>query len=237
MAAPKPTSTGRRGLELRNTWQRRNSPLGEAESGAMGHMAAPKPTSIGRRGPELRNARWRRSSTQQGDDARGHGPRGSTRAHLSKEVRSGVVGHVAAPNPTSAGRCQLKLQLTWQRVNTRPAPYLDLELVCGGTRSSGCRQRPSGPPQERLRTCKWGQFFGAPLGYLDLFTRQSTAGPQEVLELKFWEHPPLTRKHRRQTSEGAGAEGPGVTTINVKTSTGSPREVLELKVRERPPSM
>jgi hypothetical protein len=29
-----------------------------------------------------------------------------------------------------------------------------------------------------------GQFFDAPLDYIDLFTRQLTAGPQEVLELK-----------------------------------------------------
>jgi hypothetical protein len=58
-------------------------------------------------------------------------------------VRSGATGHVAAPKPTSAGRCGPKLQLTWQRVDARLAPYLDLELVCGGTRSSGCRL-PSG---------------------------------------------------------------------------------------------
>jgi hypothetical protein len=47
---------------------------------------------------------------------------------------------VAALKPTSAGRCGLKLQLVWQHVDARPAPCLDLELVCGGTRSSGCRQ-------------------------------------------------------------------------------------------------
>jgi hypothetical protein len=106
-----PTSAGRRGPELRNTWQHRSSTLGEAEPGAMGHVAAPEPTSAGRRGPELRNTWRRRSSTQQGDEARGHGPRGSTEAHLSKEVRPGVAGHVAALEPTSAGRCGSKLQL------------------------------------------------------------------------------------------------------------------------------
>jgi hypothetical protein len=47
---------------------------------------------------------------------------------------------VAAPEPTSAGRCGPKLQLMWQHVDARPAPCLDLELVCGGTQSSGCRQ-------------------------------------------------------------------------------------------------
>jgi hypothetical protein len=78
---------------------------------AMGHVAASEPTSAGRQGPELKNAWRRQSSTQQGDKARGHGPRGSTGAHLSKEVRSGVAGHVAAPEPTSVGRCDPKLQI------------------------------------------------------------------------------------------------------------------------------
>jgi hypothetical protein len=141
-------------------WQHRSSPLGEkrpgscgsagahldreARSGAEEHVAAPEPTSTGRRGLELRNVWWRRSSTQQEDEAWGHGPRGSTGAHLSKEVRSRAAGHVAAPKPTSAGRCGPKLQLTWQCVDTRPASCLDLELVCGGTWSSGCRQGPPG---------------------------------------------------------------------------------------------
>jgi hypothetical protein len=101
-----------------------------------------------------------------------------------------AAGHMVALEPTSAGRCGPKLQLMWQHMNARPTPCLDLELVCGGTRSSGCRQRPPGPPQERLRTHRWGQFFGAPLGYLDLFTRQLTAGPRDVRELKVRELPP-----------------------------------------------
>jgi hypothetical protein len=66
VAAPEPTSAGRQGLELRNTWQRWSSLLGEAEPEAMGHMAAPKPTSAGRRGPELRNTWQRRSPPMQG---------------------------------------------------------------------------------------------------------------------------------------------------------------------------
>jgi hypothetical protein len=77
----------------------------------MGHVAASEPISVGRRGPELRNVWRRRSSTQQGDETWGHGPRGGTGAHLSKEVRSGVVGHVATLEPTSAERCGPKLQL------------------------------------------------------------------------------------------------------------------------------
>jgi hypothetical protein len=73
----------------------------EARFRAEEHVATPEPTSTGTRGPELRNALRRRSSTQQGDEARGHEPRGSTGAHLSKEVRSGVVGHVTALKLTS----------------------------------------------------------------------------------------------------------------------------------------
>jgi hypothetical protein len=85
VAVPEPISSGRRDLELRNTWQRRSSPLREAEPGA----------------------------------------------HLSREVRSGAAGHMAALEPTSVGRCGLKLQLIWQRVDARSAPYFNLELVCG----------------------------------------------------------------------------------------------------------
>jgi hypothetical protein len=124
--------------------------------------------------------------------ARSRGTRGSTGAHLSKEARFGAAGHVVAPEPTSVGRCGLKVQLTWQRVDARPAPCPDLELVCGGTWSSGYRLRPSGPPRERLRTHRWGLLFGAPLGYLELFTWQSTTAPQEVPELKVRERPTST---------------------------------------------
>jgi hypothetical protein len=109
VAVPEATSARRQGLELRNTWQCRSSPLREAEPGAMGHVAVPEPTLVGRRGPELRNTWQHRSSTQQGGE--GHGTRGSIGAHLSKEVRSGAAGHVVAPEPTSVGRCGPKLQL------------------------------------------------------------------------------------------------------------------------------
>jgi hypothetical protein len=53
----------------------------------------------------------RRSSTQQGGEFQGHVTRGSTGAHLSKEVRFRAAGHMVAPEPTSAGRCGPKLQL------------------------------------------------------------------------------------------------------------------------------
>jgi hypothetical protein len=79
----------------------------------MGHVVAPELTSSRRQGPELRNTWQRRSSPQQGDEVRGRGTRDGAGAHLCREV--------------------------WQRVNARLAPYLDLELVYGGIRSSGYR--------------------------------------------------------------------------------------------------
>jgi hypothetical protein len=113
--------SGRQSPEPWDTWQHRSSPLRKAEPRVVGHVAALElPSSEGR--------------------GRSQGTRGSVGAHLSKEVRSGAAGHVVVPEPTSVGRCGPKLQLMWQRVDARPAPYLDLELVCGGTRSSGYRQ-------------------------------------------------------------------------------------------------
>jgi hypothetical protein len=87
VAASEPTSAERRGPELRNTWQRRSSPLRETEHGAMGHVAAPE---------ELRNARRRRSLTQQGGEVRGRETCGSSGAHLYREVWSEVTAYVAA---------------------------------------------------------------------------------------------------------------------------------------------
>jgi hypothetical protein len=66
--------------------------------------------------------------------------RGGPGAASGWAAGAGAAGHVAAPVPTSAGRQGPELQLAWQRVYTRSAPCLDLELVCGGTRSSGYRQ-------------------------------------------------------------------------------------------------
>jgi hypothetical protein len=143
-----------------------------------GHVVAPELTSARMRGPGPRDTWQHQSSPRQGGEVRGRGTCGSTRARLAKEVRSRAAGHVVAPEPTSVGRCGPKLQLAWQRMDARPIPCLHLELVCGGTRSSGCRQRPPGPPWERLRTRRSGQFFGVPLGYLIflLSSRRRTPG-------------------------------------------------------------
>jgi hypothetical protein len=171
VAAPELSSRGGR-ARSHGTRGSAGAHLGrEARSRAEERMAAPELNSARRRGPGPRATWQHRSSPQQGGEVR-------------------AAGHVAALKPTSVERCGPKLQLTWQRMDARPAPCIDLDLVRGGTRFLGCRQRPPGPPRERLRTHKWGQFFGAALVYLHLFTRQSTTGPREVPELKVREHPP-----------------------------------------------
>jgi hypothetical protein len=60
-------------------------------------------------------------------------------AALGWAAGAGAVVHVTASKLTSTRRRGPELQLAWQCVDTRPAPYLDLELVCEGTRSLGYR--------------------------------------------------------------------------------------------------
>jgi hypothetical protein len=124
------------------------------------------------------------------------------------------MGRVVALEPTFAGRRGPKLQLMWQCVDACSTPCLDLELVCGGTRSSGCRQRPPGPPRERLRTRRWGQFFSAPLGYLKLFTRQSTVPPSGDAEAEGPEAPTIKAKKRVEPLGGVEARGLEVEDVN-----------------------
>jgi hypothetical protein len=116
------------------------------------------------------------------------------------------------------------------------ALYLDLELVCRGTRSSWYRQRPPGPSRE---------IFGAPLGYLELFTRQSTAGPREVPELEVWERPPATLRNaltadprevlELEVQKLVLAAGPTAATIKVEDVDDGPRGGCCRHVRQRPP--
>jgi hypothetical protein len=112
-------------------WWYRSSPLRKPEPGVVGHLAAPKFTS------------------QEGR-ARSHWDTWQHRSSPLKEARTELRdtwqhrispqhGHVVVSEPTSVGRRGLKLQLMWQHVDARPAPYLDLDLVCGGTRCSGYR--------------------------------------------------------------------------------------------------
>jgi hypothetical protein len=145
-------------------------------------------------------------------------------------VRSGAAGHVAAPEPTYVGRCGSKLQLAWQRMDAYHAPCLDLELVCGGTRSSGCRQRPSDPPQERLRTHRWGQFFDAPLGYLIflLGSRRWTPGGARAGGLEVGDID-------GGAPRGCWLQGPAAPTTVVEDVNGGSPGGAGGKVRQRPP--
>jgi hypothetical protein len=115
-----------------------------------------------------------------------------------------------------AGRCGLKLQFTWQCVDARHAPCLDLELVYGVPGLQGANR---GPRAHLERGCEptGGPIFGVPLSYLELFSWQSTAGPWELPELVIQECPTSTlRNINGGPPGGAEAEGPGAPTINAK---------------------
>jgi hypothetical protein len=71
-------------------------PVGHSPLGAAGYVTAPELSSRGGR-------------------ARSHGTRGSIGAHLVREARSGVEGHVAAPELTSTRRRSLGPRDTWRR--------------------------------------------------------------------------------------------------------------------------
>jgi hypothetical protein len=74
----------------------------------VGHVAAPELTSARRRDPELRDT-WRcRSSPQQGGDVRGRGTRGSSGAHLCREVWSEATTYVTAHGCTPCSLSLLK---------------------------------------------------------------------------------------------------------------------------------
>jgi hypothetical protein len=73
----------------------------EARPGAKGHMAAPKLTLARRRGLGPWDTWQRQSPPWQEGENRGHETCGSTGAHLGREVRSGVTGHVVACGCTS----------------------------------------------------------------------------------------------------------------------------------------
>jgi hypothetical protein len=123
-----PWSTARRGPL--DTWQHQSSPLKKTESEAVRHVIAPELTSSRRQGPEPRDTWQHRSSPQQRGEVQGRGTRGGTEAHLCSESRYRAAGHMMALDPNSVEMCDLKLQLMWQRVDTHPTPYLNLELVC-----------------------------------------------------------------------------------------------------------
>jgi hypothetical protein len=69
-----------------------------------------------------------------------HSTRDGAGVFLTREAGFGAIGHVVAPEPTSAGRQDPELWDTWRRTVACPTLYLDLKLVHGGTRSVGYLQ-------------------------------------------------------------------------------------------------
>jgi hypothetical protein len=223
-------------------------------------MAALQPTSAGKRGPKLRNTWQRRSSTQQGGEARGHGTCGSTGAHLGRQARSRAAGHMEVPELTSIERRGLELQGTWQRVDARPAPYLDLKLVCGVPGLQGTDRGPrahlgrgseptgganSSVPHRVILNLLLDNYLSRSLAAQgpekNLLLKKYPAhrGPLEAL-LEIEERLPLScgTSTVGPLRSGAGAEDPRAPTINArKRRRQAPWEaVSELEVRERPPS-
>jgi hypothetical protein len=103
-----------------------------AGAGAAGHVAAPELPRAGQRELEPQGT-WRpRSCLGLGSGSWSRRSRDGPGAASGRPAGAGAAGHVVAPEPTSAGRQDPELQLTWQRVDTRPAPYLNLELIYRG---------------------------------------------------------------------------------------------------------
>jgi hypothetical protein len=144
----------------------------EVGSGAVRHMAALEPSRARRWGPQSCDTWQHRSPPEQGGRVRCREARGSTRSCLSREAGFGAVGHVAASEPISIWRQGPELQNMWQCVDVRHSPYLDLKVICGGTRTVGYRHWPSDPTQERLQTRMWGQLFSTLFDYHKLFAWQ-----------------------------------------------------------------
>jgi hypothetical protein len=78
----------------------------------------------------------RRSPPQPGGEVRSHRTRGSVGAHLSREVRSGVIEHVTVTEHTSTGRRGSEPQGSWQRQSPP---------------QSGDEIRSQNPPQSEAR--------------------------------------------------------------------------------------
>jgi hypothetical protein len=86
VAAPDPSHAGRWDSEPQGTWQRRSPP------------------EQGGGGLDLWGTCQHRSPPDQGGGVRCYGTHDSARALLSREARSGAVGHMAAPKPSQVGR-------------------------------------------------------------------------------------------------------------------------------------
>jgi hypothetical protein len=81
---------------------------------------SPEPSQQGGRIQSCRTS----GATEPSQWVRSHITRGGVRAFLNKEAGSGATGHMAASEPTLAGRQGPVLQGTWQRMVARPIPVL-----------------------------------------------------------------------------------------------------------------
>jgi hypothetical protein len=72
--------------------------------GTVGHVAASEPISAGRQGPEPVDTWQRQSPPRSGGEVQSQRTCDSAGAHLSREARSRTAEHMAAPEPTLAGR-------------------------------------------------------------------------------------------------------------------------------------
>jgi hypothetical protein len=106
-------------------------------------------------------------------------------AHQSPPHGSGATAHVAASEPFSPGRRVPEPRDTWWRTVARPTLFLDLKLVCGGTRSARYRQWPPDPPQGKRRTRRWGQLLFPRATFLNFHLGGCSSAP---LPLDTWQH-------------------------------------------------
>jgi hypothetical protein len=86
----------------------------QVRSRAIAHTAAPEPSPTGRWGPVPWDTRQHQSPPWLEGRVQTCRTHDSTGAHLSREARSGAIGHVAPPEPSPIGRCGLVPWDTWQ---------------------------------------------------------------------------------------------------------------------------
>jgi hypothetical protein len=117
-----------------------------------------------------------------------------------------------APEPTSTRRCGLKLQLTWQRVDARHAPYLVFRVP---TEALWPTSGEAANPQV-------GPIFGTPFGYLELFSWHSTVGPLGCCRY-VRQRPPLKLKKTSTAGPlGVLSVFPATATTEVEDVDGGP---------------
>jgi hypothetical protein len=108
---------------------------------AAGHPVTSEPSRVGRWDLGPRGVWQLRSPPEYWGGVRNHGRVAAPDPFQAKRRVSGVTGHVAAPEPSRTGQPGPMPWDTRQSVDAHPASYLSLDLVRGGTRSAGFRQK------------------------------------------------------------------------------------------------